>query len=45
MEIGSYYEEPAWIWPKGTVHDVLNAWTRAEEEAQESSYEIGTMLQ
>jgi hypothetical protein len=36
IEVGSDYEEPAWVWPEGTVHDVLNAWTRVEEEAQEA---------
>jgi hypothetical protein len=36
IEIGSDYEEPAWIWPEGTAHDVLSAWSRAEEEAQKA---------
>ncbi|KAL7625835.1 hypothetical protein AAE478_005058 [Parahypoxylon ruwenzoriense] len=37
---GESYAEPPWIWPEGTDHDVLAAWTKKMEEAQERA--LGT---
>jgi hypothetical protein len=31
------YQEPAWIWPEGTEHDVLNDWARVMEEAEHAA--------
>lgn len=32
---GETYAESPWIWPEGTNHDVLAAWTRSTEAAEE----------
>lgn len=29
------YEEPPWVWPDGTDHAVLDAWTKKCEDAQQ----------